>query len=304
MSRPSPVSSCPMGRKHQPGTLGAQTRQRGFALVVVLWAGALLALLATAIAHRARDDVVLTRNLVDATDAELAADSGLQYALERVLIEGAQVYLDEPTVQSWEFNGAEIRISVTDELGRIDLNAATEQTLAKMFAAAGTDPEAAAFLAAAVVAHRGENLPGSFQTPGQGRAGFTTIEDLLNVEGMTRPLFDRLYGAVTVYTGRRTPLLDHASPLVAAAMGDDGPEQSSDSDRASRLLEAAEGAATRPLEGVRRSRPGNSVLRFHVEARLHGGAVYAREAIIVVRHRITEASHDIWVWRRAQRRLF
>ena len=294
----------PMGWEREPRTTTAPTKQRGFALVVVLWAGALLAMLAAAIAHRAREDVVLTRNLVDATDAELAADSGLQYALERVLNEGSELFLGTHSVQPWEFNGAEVRISVTDETARIDLNAATEQLITNLFAAAGADPDSATALAAGVVAYRRRNASDSFRTLGRPPVGFLTTEELRKIDGMTRPLFDRLYDAITVFTSRKIPRSEHAVPLVRAAMAGDDPEDATGVNIENRSMSAAEQRDLTTTNDAQRRPLGNHILRFHVEARTKGGSVYAREAIVVIKYRPVGASHYIRVWRRGQRRLF
>jgi len=301
---PAPVSCASMKRDHRPGATIRQSRQRGLALVVVLWAAVLLAMLATAVSRVAREDVVLARNLVDTTRAELAADSGLHHALERMLSEDPEAYWDNPGIVDWAFGDSEIRISVTDEIARIDINAASEALIVNLFAAVGLDPGAADALVAAIIAHRREgapDLPRGAGVPAPPGRGFSTVEELMNVPGMTRPLFDLVSGAITVYTGRHMPQRKNAKPLVIAALEGNVLE---DSGSAATDPETPETLDTRPGGAVRRGRRRNHLVRFHSEARAIGGSVFAREAVILVQRRRIGATYQIWLWRRGERRLF
>ena len=129
-------------------------RQRGLALVVVLWAAVLLALIAAGVARLSRADLNLARNLVEATKAELAADSALWTAVHAIVNGGPEAWLTDGTVYAWRFGEAEVRVRVTDELGRIDINAASPELLAALFVAAGPEPEEATALADPAVAVR------------------------------------------------------------------------------------------------------------------------------------------------------
>ena len=243
-------------------------------------------MLATALAHRARDDIRLARNLLDATHAELAADSGLHHTLEQVLIDGPEAFVDGSAFHQWSFAGSEIRIAVTDELARIDINAAPGELLADLFVAAGVSGAKSQELAGAIVAYRGQGAPGSSPgaaAPPSAETGFSTIEELINVPGMTRPVFDRVSGAITIFTGRRTPQTMNASPLVLAALKGDVPSETED-------------AVAIPSGG----RAGVA----HVEARSPGGSVFTREAVVLVQNRSVGASYDFWLWQRGRRQLF
>ena len=67
-------------------------RQRGLALIVVLWAAILLALLAGGVARLSRSDLNLARNLVESTKAELAADSALWTAVHMIVNGGPDAW--------------------------------------------------------------------------------------------------------------------------------------------------------------------------------------------------------------------
>lgn len=287
--------------------MAGRSRQRGLALVVVLWATVILAMLATAISHVAREDVILARNLVDATQAELAADSGLHHALERILSHGPEIFWEGEEVQNWEFADGEIRVSVTDESGRIDINAAPASLMANLFKAVGVAPGDAEALAAEVVARRegsAQDLASGAETTQPHGRGFITTEELMGIPGMTRSLFDRISEVITVYTGRQKPRRRYAPPLVIAALEGNLLDER---DRAEPGVDAPESQieqlGTR-LETNQPKRRRSSLIRFHSEARAAGGSVFAREAVILVRRRRTGATYQIWLWQRGQRRFF
>ncbi len=79
----------------KPPTLA---RQRGLALIVVLWAAVLLALIAGGVARLSRADLNLARNLVEATKAELAADSALWTAVHAIVSGGPDAWPPDGTV--------------------------------------------------------------------------------------------------------------------------------------------------------------------------------------------------------------
>ena len=60
-------------------------RQRGFALLIVLWTLALLALLGTQLLATSRQHVQLAHNLLDAAALEAAANGAVQQAIFGVL---------------------------------------------------------------------------------------------------------------------------------------------------------------------------------------------------------------------------
>ena len=185
-------------------------RQRGLALIVVLWAAILLALIAGGVARLSRADLNLARNLVEATKAELAADSALWTAVHAIVNGGPDAWRTDGTVYAWRFGEAEVRVRVTDELGRIDINAASPELLAALFVAAGTAPEEATALADAVVEfrNRGVEDPEILNT---GRlsvgpdAAFALTDGLAQVPGMPPALQNRIAAAITVYTGQARP---------------------------------------------------------------------------------------------------
>jgi general secretion pathway protein K len=117
--------------------------------------------------------------------------------------------------QTFEFNGASIKVSVQDELGKIDLNQAEAPLLVSLLQSAGLDPDSASKLADKIVDWRtatalkhlnGAKEPdyaafGGAYRPRNGP--FQSVDELLLVMDMTPALFRRIEPALTVYSGRQ-----------------------------------------------------------------------------------------------------
>ena len=115
---------------------GRGSRPRGLALVSVLWVLALLALMATSLSWTTRTQINLTHNLVENATAEALADAGVHRAILGMLLPAeAAFWRGDGTVYAWRFGSGEVRISVQDEGGKIDLNRATDQLIAGLFIA-------------------------------------------------------------------------------------------------------------------------------------------------------------------------
>ncbi len=291
----------------------AVARQRGLALVVVLWAAVLLALIAGGVARLSRADLNLSRNLIEATQAELAADSALWTAIYMIVSGGPDAWRTDGTVYAWRFGEAEVRVRVTDELGRIDINAAPPELLAALFMAAGTEPEEATGLADAVAEYRKQGVEDA-GLPDTGRrppispvAAFALTDGLAQVPGMPPALQSRIAHAITVYTGQARPRLGVTSPLVLAATegsvlaeaepGDEADIPATDEapelgDRPAVLREPDE-----PMKAF------SGLLHIEAEAVNAGGSHFAREAVIALERR-KALSYRLRLWRRGARALF
>jgi general secretion pathway protein K len=284
------------------------TRQRGLALVVVLWAAVLLALIAGAVTRLSRADLNLARNLAEGTQAELAADSALWTAVYMIVNEGPQAWPPDGTVYAWRFGDSKVRVRVTGELGRVDINAAPPELLAALFVAAGTAPEDATELADAVVEFRTRSVtdpdPGlRLDTP------FALIDGLDQVQGMPRDLLNRIADAITVYTGEARPRSAVAPPLVLAAtegrrLGETGGEPESEDELPTTseapVLGDRPAALSTPAEPMK---VFSGLLRIEAEAMSAGGSHFAREAVVALERRKLLA-YRLRLWRRGSRVLF
>jgi len=291
-------------------------RQRGLALIVVLWAAVLLALIAGGVARLSRADLNLARNLVEATKAELAADSALWTAVYTIVNGGPAAWPPDGTVYAWRFGEAEVRVRVTDELGRIDINAASPELLAALFVAAGTEPEEATGLADAVVEfrNRGVEDPEILNTERLSAgpdAAFALTDGLAQVPGMPPELQNRIAAAITVYTGQARPRRGVTSPLVLAAtegsvLAEDEPadEPADEANLPATVETPTLGGSPVVLgEPAESTRGSSRLIHIEAEALSDGGSHFSREAVIALERRGVRP-YRLRLWRRGPRVLF
>lgn len=207
-----------------------------------------------------RTEVTLARNLVEDAKAGALAAAGVNRAIAG-LMEGdtASPWREDGTVYAWVYGGGEVRISVRDEGGKLDLNRAPDRQLVGLFRAAG--------------------LP-----YGPKDASFEALKEPRRVLGMTPDLYRRVAPALTLYAGRDPPFEPTAPPEVrafygtldVAGAGKDGPASQRDREARKETVE--------PLsileEGPSTSRSRVPVYTVHAEGRVPGGAVFAREAVV------------------------
>ena len=205
-------------------------RQRGIALLMVLWALVLLALLATVFGGNARTEVLLARNLVENAQAEALADAGLYRAIAGLTKEPREGgFRGDGRVYTWHASGGDVRFSIRDEGGKIDVNQASEILLRELFVALGVDPKRSADLADAIVDFRDED---SNKRPhgaeerdyvaaglpyGPKNGSFDVVDELIYVLGMTPDLYRKVAPLVSV-RGQASPHAYTAAPEVRTAM--------------------------------------------------------------------------------------
>ena len=103
---------------------------RGIALISVLWVVALLAVVAGGMSAGMQNEARLARNLIASAQARHAAEGGVQLAL-LALLNGAGRSAWQPDGSAHErvVGDAIVRITMIDEAGKIDLNAAQDGLL-------------------------------------------------------------------------------------------------------------------------------------------------------------------------------
>ena len=189
-------------------------RQRGVALVLVLWVMTLLAVIAGNFAFSMRGEAQIARNLLVNAQAKARADAGVQMAWFE-LVKPAT----DP--QRWQANGVAhelmmdgtlVRVSILDESGKIDLNFAPDELLKALFRAAGLNEEASSTLLNAVLDWRSpgnlrrlngakeEQYRAAGKNYGPASAPFETVDELQRVLGVSLDLYRRLAPALTVYS--------------------------------------------------------------------------------------------------------
>ena len=229
--------------------LGRRSRQRGVALLVVLWACTLLAILLGGYAMLARTEGLQARYQFAQTRAHYAAEAGLIRAIYGLQDpQPTRRWLADGRPYVFHFDDASVTVTSTDESGKVDLNSASPAVLQALFQAAGQRADAAHTLAAAVADWRNYGTdagqPAISARPGgtPRHAPFASIEEVQQVPGMTPALYRAIAGVLTIWSGRESPDPDTASPLALAAIPGMTPQQAA--------AIAAARTATRPGAGL------------------------------------------------------
>jgi general secretion pathway protein K len=215
---------------------GAQG-QRGVALLVVLWACTLLAILLGGYAMLARTEGLQARYQFAQTQAHYAAEAGLMRAIYGLQDpQTPQRWIPDGRVYPFAFDGAKVNVSIIDESGKVDLNAASPDVLQNLFRAAGMPDGKAQDLANHVVDWRtfGMTPAGTVPNASYNQAGldygprhgpFATVEELQMVLGMDPAVYRAVASQVTLWSGRPSPNPATAPPLAMAAIPGMTPQQ-------------------------------------------------------------------------------
>lgn len=190
---------------------------RGVALVAVLWMLALLSVIAGSLVYTTRTELAIAGNVVSMAQAEAAADAGIHKAIGELLSPrptDPQSWKANGLVHFWEFGAARLAVTITDEGGKIDLNAADPQLLRNLFISRGLDESAADSLIDSLADWRDpdslKRLHGAEKEDyiaaglkyGPANSNLTAIEELRQVLGMNDALYAMVVPLVTVFSGQ------------------------------------------------------------------------------------------------------
>ncbi|MBR1241922.1 general secretion pathway protein GspK [Bradyrhizobium sp. AUGA SZCCT0274] len=185
-------------------------------VVSVLWGLGLLTAIALSLLWNGNMAYSLAHNGLETVGVNATVEAGVNRAVAGLLDPRTERrWRSDGATQSFEFNGTLIKVSIQDELGKIDLNQAEAPLLASLLRSNGLNPDAASSLADKIVDWRTTTslrslngakeqdyrALGSSYRPRNGP--FQSIDELLLVMDMTPALFRRIEPALTVYSGRQ-----------------------------------------------------------------------------------------------------
>lgn len=285
--------------------------QQGLALVVALWVSLLLAAMASAFVLDTRSDAQISLNVVDAAQARALADGGVYLAIADLLA--------DRSAQRWPHDGrplpvalpdGALEVSIQDEAGKVDLNAAPDELLLGLFAAVGIDGADADRLLDAIADWRDPDtlrrLNGAEDADyraaglsyGAKNAPFAHVDELRMVLGVTPDIYRRLRPLVTVYSGQARIDPDTAPPGVLLALP--GMSRELVSQVVAARAELTGGAAREQLAGVAGTgllgRSRGRVFTVRAAATTESGARFLREAVVGLRGR-GDANYVLRAWR-------
>ena len=211
--------------------MNASRNARGAALILVLWLLVLLTAVIGGFAQSARIEALQAHQLRASLIARQAAQAGIEYAALRMAYpDNARRWVPDGRKYDFVLGDAKLEIRVLDESGKIDLNGASLDLIARLLRALDVREPRAHALAAAIVDYRDPDdllSPGGAESRDYSSAGlpyapknkaFETVSELQRVLGMDFATYQKLEPNVTVYaSGDPSPTF--ATPAVLQALG-------------------------------------------------------------------------------------
>lgn len=213
-------------------TVGRGTaRERGFALLVVLWSLSLIALLGTQITAAGHSETRLATNLRNAAVAEAAADGAVFETAFHLLDGSSQGWALESFPRRLKTQDGEIVVAVVDESRKISMNSSPLALLRGLFRALGEEPRAADVLSQQVADWRspanyplrlGAKAP-QYRAAGRAwgppNAPFRSVDELALVLNVTPDLYARARPYLSPYI-ESAPRNFQLDPVISRAMQD------------------------------------------------------------------------------------
>ncbi len=206
----------------------ATASERGFVIIAVLWILAALAALATIFSVYLSNSAQALAVNDTGLKAEALVSASLELTTYQLLLAGDKA---RPALGSFRFrlDNADVLVSYTSEAARIDLNFASKEMLANLFAVLGADQQAAKEYADRTVgwrtrpkADRANDEEALYGAAGLGysprQSLFTHVNELSLVLGLPPILVDRALPFVTVFNGSSNVDALIAVPEVIAAL--------------------------------------------------------------------------------------
>jgi general secretion pathway protein K len=204
-------------------------RQRGFALVIVLWSLVLLSLIVTQLMMGGRTETRIAANLAANAQAEAVADGAVMEAVFHLLDGPDRRWTADGAPHVLMQSRAQATVRAIPESGKINPNTASIELLTALLAACGAEANQASSIAAAILDWR---EPGNTPRPRGAKrqeyqaagldyappnAGFQSLDELQRVLGMTPDLFVRLKPHLSLFQSGE-PNRSAADPLVAGIL--------------------------------------------------------------------------------------
>jgi general secretion pathway protein K len=282
--------------------------ERGFALLLVIWMLALLTLLAAGVAADTNSETVIARNRLDSAKARAHADSGVVLAVARLLEpDPARRLPADGRIEMFRLGPDSVAVSVADEGGKIDLNAAPLDLIGGLADELGIDPTIRAALVSGIASRRQafaathsnavvSYYVGSTDPGGLDAQPFADASELSLIPGMTRAAVERLLPYVTVYSQRPTINPMTATRETLLAVPGISPQEV---DFFLTARDANADSIEKPvLSGVDRYVAAAPLRAATITARasVSGGAVFTREAVVLLSGNLPNRPYRILRW--------
>jgi general secretion pathway protein K len=289
------VTPLEIGREDRGGAPNGD-RDRGFALILVIWVLALLALLGAEVAADSHSAAVVSRNRFDLAQLQASADAGVALAVIGLLdpVVNAR-WQPDGRVYERQYAGPNLSIIIADEGGKIDVNTAPIELIAGLLNEFGVDRDRQAMITQAILDRRAQfaaatqptssntgRLFGQSHIINLAQLPFADVSELRLLPGMTRALYQSLEPEITVYSQNPTlnPMTASRPTLLAipgTGAGDADAVMASRSGGAAQLdaSELSKLALYARIDTVH-------VVGITVRAEAANGASFTRRAVVAV----------------------
>lgn len=188
------------------------SKNRGFALITVLWIAAFLAVIAASVSYQARASLGLANNVVATFKTKHAAEGALLLTVDKLIMrDELQGYVLKNPNFSYQLDGMAVSVEVIDESGKVDINLASVDLVRSLFLAVGLNEQQSSLIADSVADWRDQDslkrVDGA-EDRDYSASGllyeskddeFDSIEELSLVFGVTPEIFNRVKPYITVY---------------------------------------------------------------------------------------------------------
>lgn len=306
-------------RKQNPSRMrrGARCdRQRGIALILVLWLTILLTVIGGSFAYGMRNEALAARNSLSLAQARALADGAIYRTVFELMRPRtlADLWSADGSIHAWDENGSYIAVRALDESGKIDLNTAPDGLIKSLLqTAAELDADTAGRLVDVIGDWKdiddlrrpnGAEAP-DYQAAARNykpaNAPFEAVAELQRVLGMTPAVYGRIADSLTVHSRMAGINPAFASRTVLLAVPGATPEIV-DTYIAQRrdALAAKLPVPVFPVAGIVAA--ALNLWRIRAEVTTADGVIFVREAVIrptLERRRLL----SILEWQEGDRRL-
>jgi general secretion pathway protein K len=272
----------------------AASAERGFVIVAVLWILMALSTLAIIFSLYLSSSARALAVNDTALQAEALVSAGLELTTYQLLLPDDSA---RPSHGSFHFrmDDADVVVTFKSEAARIDLNFASKDVLANLFAGLGANQAAAQEDANRIIGWRARPAPGAvndeealYSAAGLGysprQSLFTHVNELALVVGLAPALVDRVLPFVTVFNGSSDVDPQIAAPEVVAALPGKTPDNPNDvlgGSSASSSVDAASPNQPAPAQGNATTAKSASY-RIETTINFNNGRRAASEVVIAL----------------------
>lgn len=190
-------------------------KEKGLALIVVLWVVSLLTIMASSFTLTMQREAKIIAGIKESARLLAFAEAGINYAIIKLMVKDKEHrWQSFNSLYEIDYEGAKIRIQIADESGKIAINHAKKEQLVELLSSISVDETEADNLSDAILDWRDKNdlhrINGAEKQQydeaglkyGPRNAPFSNIEEVQMVLGMTADIYQQLEGMVSTYTDK------------------------------------------------------------------------------------------------------